>query len=283
MQTLEELLEMELENPPEYPDERIASTLYCCSLSRSMRSMDAMVSSSDIYETCLAKNNWLFADNEDEAANTSVISMDMVAQKIASGMKSVDAMFYNADSSGAYSYILEFKNIGRSQMISLLVPADEKDKDSILEKISDTRLLLRSNLQLTGGYTGDELWQHTIVILVYNRRDMPSKMKNPFVMCPAPRHERGHQSRPSRRSQESKYSSVKKLEDCETEFRKKLESLELGKIEKCKWPMRIREPKVSAEGTSYILMTADEFRKLVAEEKLFADWPWGKYKQYMVE
>ena len=55
MQTLEELLEMEREIPPEHPDERIALTLYCCSLSRPMRSLDVMVSSSDMHETCLIK------------------------------------------------------------------------------------------------------------------------------------------------------------------------------------------------------------------------------------
>ena len=275
MQTLEELLNIERENPPEYRDERIASTLYCCSLPKPMRSMDAMASLPDMYKKCVEESKWLFSTDEDEAPNTPVISLDMVTQKIAPGMRSVDAMFYNAEDSRAYSYLLEFKNIGRAQMISMLVPSDEKDKDSVLEKIRDSRLLLRSKLELTGGCTGDELLHHTIVILVYNHKDMPSKMDNPFVMHSAAKPERGHHLMPSRRKQERRFSFVKSLEEREIKFRTQLEKLGMGKISKNDWPMRIKDPKVPSEGTCYILMTAAEFRDLVSEKKIFTDWQWG--------
>lgn len=74
MQALEELLKMERANPPKYRDERIASTLYCCSLSKPMRSMDAMASSPDMYQKCAEENKWLFFTDK-EAANTPVISL----------------------------------------------------------------------------------------------------------------------------------------------------------------------------------------------------------------
>jgi len=196
--------------------------------------------------------------------------------------------YYNAEKSDEkYSILVEFKNVNRRKMLEYIASDGE---DSIYEKIKDSVVMIKNDIEFEDGYSGDELIKRIHILLVYgDKADTVSAVSFGFEKNAVTKNHNGRQSRAVSLNRKSKKEySNKQEEEILTEFGGKLQKLNLVACKKGYFGIPIPDPKgIKYKGIGtlfyYTMLAKSDFVKMVDEVEYFAEWNWGKYKEYFTE
>lgn len=261
----------------EYPDERIASSVYYTSLSYALRALNGM---NGIERAKKAEmNKWL--EKETPAVhNIPVLDLDNITRKLSNGKSSCDAFFYNVSlGDEEQHYLAELKNANKKTVLSLI---KDTGKDSIYHKVNDSVQMIEKQLEFGGTTEHEEIIHHTHFFLVYaGKNDVPSrgtieKLRKTRVS----RDVHGKQQRAGRMS----FDSEKKELEVYEYFGQKVRNLGLESCNEATFPGDAlpRAKKIRKGGDKvrlFSMFSAQDFGKIL-EAGFFTNWNWGNYQQY---
>lgn len=279
---LEELLNKQ--KLSEYEDEKINSNFYLISLPTALRKLKSMEGSKD-YDEKKMKNEWL-SEICPMSRKISAISFDQLKMKIKPDSCSCDGFLYHAgEQTDKLSILFEMKNINRSDMVSMLL----SKKDSILDKVRDSVVLLRDEIDFSGAFTGQELVEHTHLLLIYGgKADSVSEAslgigKKQIVKKDA----NGRQVKAARLpvKDQHKYESKKGEKELFQRFSDELRGRGLASCKKGYFGIPVKDPKWEKQSgqkmLSFTMLSKEDLRKVIEDIRFFENWDWGVYRTYM--
>lgn len=275
--TLLEILENDQNTNRDFEDEKIASNLYLCSLSTSLKEISIMSQNLDKYKKEYSKNHY---ENLEKDYNNKCkgndwliescnkpkficsINFDLIAKCCnTKDTTSVDAFIIDYNKNQCF--LIEFKNCTKSRLIDKYMEGE----DSVIKKFKTSKNLLN---QLTiDNFNKDTLISNTAVLIVYCKNDIASSTK---IYTPpeliSPKDNEGKQSSATRKN------NNKKGRACKYQFYKN-KSIE-DKINSFK--RQILNLKYSNKHPQ-ILFAKEDFMNLI-NNGMFDSIDWGIYKNF---
>lgn len=263
-----------------YPDEKIASNIYQISLSYSPR---ALVGMSESERTKKEKSNEWLVNETAKVHEVPVLDFDNIVRKLLNGRCSCDGFFYNFEpNDDELHYLVEMKNVkSKRDMLKML---KEEGNDGIYNKINDSVLMIKGELEFGGLHEHDDIILHTHFFIVYpGKNDVPAR--GSISRLTKVRVERDGRSKQNRAGRNNIVSDKRETE-IYANFGDKVRRLGLAACDESLFPgaalPRAKKIKGRGEQRQFSLFSARDFAKII-DSGFFTAWKWGKYQKYFVK
>ncbi|MCI5508882.1 MAG: hypothetical protein MR936_05620 [Eubacterium sp.] len=282
MVSIIELMENEMNSPPEFPDEGIVSTLYYVSLVRNLRSMEQTSEDFKRGNQLDTAQEWLKIHSE-KLSKVSTLNFDKITEYINPDFQSCDAFFYCFD--GKYSsYLLEFKGTSKKNLLKYL-KVNNANKDQILEKIKLSKEIIINNVEFSGSLEHEELIKTIHCVVIYDGKNDVPVSSSIGSSLPRKRRvdkdQRNHQNKASRQVKPEQFSKEETIE----RFANAIKGLGFSPVTKNEFPGNAlpKVKKILGDKIRYAtVMAAKDFAELV-DDGYFDDWNWGDYQYFFDE
>ena len=260
-----------------YPDEKIASNIYQISLSHPPRALAGVSENERIKRE--KSNEWL-ADETEKVHEVPILDFDNIIKKLSNGRHSCDGFFYNFEpNDGELHYLVEMKNVkGKKDMLKML---KDEGKNGIYDKLNDSVLMIKSELEFGGLHEHDDIIVHTHFFIVYpGKNDVPT-MK-PILKLKKTEVDRDGRNKQKRAGRKLTVSDKEETE-IYVDFGNKVHKLGLAACDESLFPgealPRARKVKGRCEQRQFSIFSARDFAKII-DSGFFTDWKWGSYQNY---